>query len=93
MNLTLLANSVANNSLLSESLKLLDQAMTEARTISHLLHPPLLDENGFASAAKWYVEGIAKRSGIQTRDLTFPSRSTACPLPSSLSSSAFCRKA
>ena len=66
MNLTLLANSVANNSLLSESLKLLDQAMTEARTISHLLHPPLLDENGFASAAKWYVEGFAKRSGIQT---------------------------
>jgi signal transduction histidine kinase len=31
-----------------------------------LLHPPLLDETGFASAARWYVEGFAKRSGIQT---------------------------
>ena len=40
--------------------------MTETRTISHLLHPPLLDETGFASAAKWYVEGFATRSGIQT---------------------------
>ena len=40
--------------------------MTETRTISHLLHPPLLDETGFASAARWYVEGFAKRSGIPT---------------------------
>jgi two-component system, NarL family, sensor kinase len=89
MNLTLLANSVANNSFLSEALKLLDQARTETRTISHLLHPTLLDENGFASPAKWYVEGFAKRSGIQT-SLDLPS--TAYPLPSSLPSSAFCRK-
>jgi signal transduction histidine kinase len=66
MNLSMLAKSVPNNSILSESLSLLDQAMTETRTISHLLHPPLLDENGFASAARWYVEGFAKRSGIQT---------------------------
>jgi signal transduction histidine kinase len=66
MNLSMLAKSVPNNSILSESLNLLDQAVTETRTISHLLHPPLLDENGFASAARWYVEGFAKRSGIQT---------------------------
>ena len=52
--------------LIPECIKLLDQAMTETRTISHLLHPPLLDEAGFASAARWYVEGFAKRSGIQT---------------------------
>ncbi len=66
MNLTMLANSVPANALILECLKLLDQAMTETRTISHLLHPPLLDEAGFASAARWYVEGFAKRSGIQT---------------------------
>jgi signal transduction histidine kinase len=66
MNLTMLGNSVPANSLIAESIKLLDQAMTETRTISHLLHPPLLDETGFASAARWYVEGFAKRSGIQT---------------------------
>jgi signal transduction histidine kinase len=66
MNLSMLRNSVPANTLISESIKLLDQAITETRTISHLLHPPLLDETGFESAAKWYVEGFAKRSGIQT---------------------------
>lgn len=50
---------------LSESNELLDRCIAEIRTISHLLHPPLLDESGLASAAKWYVEGFAKRSGIQ----------------------------
>src|ERR1700751_4103281 len=50
---------------LGESSALLDQALTETRTISHLLHPPLLDEAGFASACQWFVEGFAKRSGIQ----------------------------
>lgn len=65
MNLAVLGKSVPDNALIAECLKLLDQAMTETRTISHLLHPPLLDETGFASAARWYVEGFAKRSGIQ----------------------------
>jgi signal transduction histidine kinase len=66
MNLAMLGKSVPDNQLIAECTKLLDQAMTETRTISHLLHPPLLDETGFASAARWYVEGFAKRSGIQT---------------------------
>ena len=39
----------------------------EIRTISHLLHPPLLEELGLASAAQWYVEGFAARSGIQVQ--------------------------
>jgi signal transduction histidine kinase len=66
MNLAMLGKSVPDNAIVAECLKLLDQAMTETRTISHLLHPPLLDETGFGSAAKWYVEGFAKRSGVQT---------------------------
>ena len=66
MNLAMLDKSLPENALITECLKLLDQAMIETRTISHLLHPPLLDETGFASAARWYVEGFAKRSGIQT---------------------------
>ena len=66
MNLAMLGKSVPGNAIVAECLKLLDQAMTETRTISHLLHPPLLDETGFGSAAKWYVEGFAKRSGVQT---------------------------
>src|SRR5271154_2881779 len=43
---------------------LADQALQEIRTTSYLLHPPLLDEVGFSAAAEWYVEGFAKRSGI-----------------------------
>ena len=44
---------------------LTDEALQEMRTTSYLLHPPLLDEAGIASAARWFVEGFAKRSGIQ----------------------------
>jgi signal transduction histidine kinase len=45
--------------------RILEQSLNETRTISYLLHPPLLDEMGFASAATWYVEGFAQRSGIE----------------------------
>jgi signal transduction histidine kinase len=44
---------------------LTDEALQEVRTTSYLLHPPLLDEAGIASAARWFVEGFARRSGIQ----------------------------
>jgi two-component sensor histidine kinase len=47
-----------------EVAELADQAIAEIRTMSYLLHPPLLDEVGFACAAEWYVEGFAKRSGV-----------------------------
>lgn len=56
-----------SNLLLSETIDLTDRAIREVRTISHLLHPPLLDELGFHSAARWYAEGFAKRSGIQVQ--------------------------
>jgi two-component system NarL family sensor kinase len=46
---------------------LANQALREIRTTSYLLHPPLLDEAGFASAASWYVNGFNKRSPIQVR--------------------------
>jgi signal transduction histidine kinase len=49
-----------------EAQQLLDRAISDTRTLSHLLHPPLLDEAGFASAARWYVEGFGNRSGIVT---------------------------
>lgn len=52
------------NHLIAESVDLTDRAITEVRTISHLLHPPLLDELGFYSALRWYTDGFAKRSGI-----------------------------
>lgn len=51
----------------SEVAQLADQAFEEIRTMSYLLHPPLLDEVGFACAAEWYIEGFAKRSGINVK--------------------------
>jgi signal transduction histidine kinase len=50
---------------LEDSEQILDQCLVETRTISHLLHPPLLDESGLISAAKWYLEGFSRRSGIE----------------------------
>ncbi|MGA8437163.1 MAG: PAS domain S-box protein [Candidatus Sulfotelmatobacter sp.] len=49
----------------AENAELVDEVSREIRTISHLLHPPLLDEAGLASALKWYIEGFAKRSRIE----------------------------
>jgi PAS domain S-box-containing protein len=52
--------------------QLLEDCLSEVRTISYLLHPPLLDESGLALAARWYVNGFSERSGIETR-LDLPS--------------------
>jgi PAS domain S-box-containing protein len=49
----------------AENAGLVDEVSREIRTISHLLHPPLLDEAGLASALRWYTEGFAKRSRIE----------------------------
>jgi signal transduction histidine kinase len=48
----------------AENAKLIDQISSEIRTMSHLLHPPLLDEVGLASALRWYIDGFSKRSKI-----------------------------
>lgn len=68
MNLSLLT---ANDALLparkkevvSELQNLLEIGITDTRTLSHLLHPPLLDELGFSSAAHWPVDDF--RSGAK----------------------------
>jgi PAS domain S-box-containing protein len=49
---------------LEETLSLTDQAISEIRTISHLLHPPFLDEVGLKSALSEYVHGFGQRSNI-----------------------------
>jgi signal transduction histidine kinase len=65
MHMTVLLEKNPQDELLKEIDQLLTDSVTETRTISHLLHPPLLDEVGIASAARWYAEGFAKRSGIE----------------------------
>jgi len=49
----------------SDSLGLAEDMNKEVRTVSYLLHPPLLDESGLVSALRWYVEGFSERSKIQ----------------------------
>jgi PAS domain S-box-containing protein len=56
----------------AENAQLLEQVSREIRTISHLLHPPLLEIAGLASAIRWYVDGFSERSKIKV-DLEIPS--------------------
>jgi PAS domain S-box-containing protein len=58
------ATDAEQSARLAECIAIVGRCISETRTISHLLHPPLLDEAGFGSAAKWYVEGFGQRSGI-----------------------------
>jgi PAS domain S-box-containing protein len=51
----------------NDSSQLVDRAIKQVRTISHLLHPPLLDEVGLVSALRWYLEGLSERSGIEVQ--------------------------
>ena len=55
----------------SENAALVAQISREIRIISHLLHPPLLDVAGLASALRWYVDGFSERSKIKV-DLDIP---------------------
>jgi signal transduction histidine kinase len=55
------------SSALSENVEIVNQVSGELRTISYLLHPPLLDEMGLLSALKWFTEGFEQRSGIKVK--------------------------
>jgi signal transduction histidine kinase len=51
---------------LGEAVEIVDRAIQQVRSMSHLLHPPLLDEGGLFSALRWFLEGLTERTGIQT---------------------------
>jgi len=58
----------------SECKALCDQSLREIRTLSYMLHPPVLDKAGLHAAVSWYLDGFTKRSGIDvdliaTRDV------------------------
>jgi signal transduction histidine kinase len=69
LNLELLRGSHApsKDEVLSAALESVERSLAETRTLSCLLHPPLLDEVGFASAVRWYTDEFAKRSGIKVK--------------------------
>jgi len=63
---------------LSESLELAGECSREIRTLSYLLHPPLLDEVGLGSALRWFVDGYTQRTGIDVQ-LEMPPQLTRLP--------------
>ena len=50
---------------ISDSQQLAEQSLTELRTLSYLLHPPLLDQSGLAEAIHWFARGFSQRSSIK----------------------------
>jgi signal transduction histidine kinase len=78
MTFGMLSANHADDRRYSDCMNLLDQCISETRTISHLLHPPLLEVAGFSSAARWFVEGFSKRSGIQVK-AEIPDATTRLP--------------
>jgi signal transduction histidine kinase len=64
--------------IVAESVALAEKSTRDVRTLSYLLHPPLLDEVGLASALSWYVKGFSQRSGIHV-DLTVPTEYRRLP--------------
>jgi two-component system NarL family sensor kinase len=54
-----------HRALLEESSETLERCVQEVRSVSYLLHPPLLDELGLLAALRWFTAGFAERSGIE----------------------------
>jgi len=50
----------------TEAVGIIDRATMQVRSMSHLLHPPLLDQGGLVCALRWYLGGLTKRSGIES---------------------------
>lgn len=68
LNLTLLLSDTGlpsdSQARLTQTVELTNQAISEVRTLSHLLHPPLLDEAGLPLALRNFIEGFEERSKI-----------------------------
>ena len=77
MNLSYLGRDTSNldergRNAVAESQELVDNSLKEVRTLSHLLHPPMLDDVGLVAAIRWYANGFSQRSSIQV-ELNLPS--------------------
>ncbi len=83
MAISVLQSKLPGDNSVQDCLRLLDDSIAETRTISHLLHPPLLDEAGLNSASRWFVEGFGKRSGIDV-DLDIQDGAGRLPEPTEL---------
>lgn len=50
-----------------DSISVTDDAISHIRTLSYLLHPPMIDQAGLLTALHWYIDGFDRRSGITTK--------------------------
>ena len=64
VDMALMHNGGDPSPMLQETRHLIDHAVSSIRTMSYLLHPPLLDEAGFEAAAHWFIDGFSKRSSL-----------------------------
>ena len=65
MNLDLARRSPHRAELWEQCDRVLDHCINEVRTLSYLLHPPMIEEVGFLPAAEWYVQDFTRRSGTR----------------------------
>jgi len=69
MDLSMLKRSVAASDssvreAIDESIALTERAIAEVRTLSYLLHPPMIEAAGLVPSLRWYAQGFQERSGI-----------------------------
>ena len=84
MNLSYLGRDTSNldgrgRTAVMESKELIEESLKEVRTLSHLLHPPMLDDVGLAAAIRWFTSGFSQRSSIQV-DLKLPENLPRLPI-------------
>lgn len=60
-------DSLKVQTLLARSSDLVERAISELRTLSYLLHPPILDDLGLEGVLPWYTAGFSSRSGIEVK--------------------------
>jgi PAS domain S-box-containing protein len=65
LNMDILRRSPEQGDLWDQATEIMEQCISEVRTLSCLLHPPMIDELGLVSSARWFVGGLGQRSGIQ----------------------------
>ena len=84
MNLARIRSHVTNGAeslqLLQDTERLVEEMSSEIRTVSYLLHPPLLDESGLEGALTWYSKGLSERGALEV-ELIVDKRFARPPAP------------
>lgn len=81
MNLGLARRAPEKDEFWNECDQLLQRCIDEVRTLSYLLHPPMIEDAGFSSAAEWYIEDFSRRCGM---NIEFTSSGEVSRLPDNM---------